>query len=268
MKEGFDRRLTPARADLAASHLKGHVEAARFVDGVVMQVKEGVVDVKREPRPDASLDTQTLYGECVTVYDEEEGWAWGQLARDNYVGWIAANTLWSKIYKPTHLVRAPMSAEVEIVDVREGFSVTSEGGFIFAKHLVEIGAPVADFVAVAETLMGAPYLWGGRSSMGVDCSGLVQSALMLAGIIAPRDSDLQQAQLGHAVELGARLQRGDLIFWKGHVGVMRDAQTLLHANATHMLVTSEPLEEVRARNLLAGAGDITAIKRLDLDAEV
>ena len=76
MKEGFDRRLTPARADLAASHLKGHVEAARFVDGVVMQVKEGVVDVKREPRPDASLDTQTLYGECVTVYDEEEGWAW------------------------------------------------------------------------------------------------------------------------------------------------------------------------------------------------
>jgi cell wall-associated NlpC family hydrolase len=104
--------------------------------------------------------------------------------------------------------------------------------------------------------------------MGVDCSGLVQSALMLAGIIAPRDSDLQQAQLGHAVELGARLQRGDLIFWKGHVGVMRDAQTLLHANATHMLVTSEPLEEVRARNLLAGAGDITAIKRLDLDAEV
>jgi cell wall-associated NlpC family hydrolase len=287
LKEGFDRRLTPARADLAASHLKGHVEAARFVDGVVMQVKEGVVDVKREPRPDASLDTQTLYGECVTVYDEEEGWAWGQLARDNYVGWIAANTLWSKIYKPTHLVRAPrtfvyprpgikdpplvalpMSAEVEIVDVREGFAVTSEGGFIFAKHLVEIGAPVADFVAVAETLMGAPYLWGGRSSMGVDCSGLVQSALMLAGIIAPRDSDLQQAQLGHAVELGARLQRGDLIFWKGHVGVMRDAQTLLHANATHMLVTSEPLEEVRARNLLAGAGDITAIKRLDLDAEV
>ncbi len=286
MTEVFDRRLTPARADLAASFLKGRVDAARFVDGVRMQVKEGVVDVKREPRPDAGLDTQTLYGECVTVYDEEEGWVWGQLARDNYVGWIAANTLWSRVYQPTHIVATPrtflyprasikdpplvglpMGAELEIVDARESFSVTSEGGFVFSRHLARIEAPVSDFVAVAETLIGAPYLWGGRSSMGVDCSGLVQNALLLAGVRAPRDSDLQQAELGQAVEAGAGLRRGDLIFWKGHVGVMRDAQTLLHANATHMLVTSEPLDEVRERNLRAGAGDVTVVKRLDLQPQ-
>ena len=283
MSETFDRRLTPARPDLAAKYLEGRVIAARFVEGVVMQVKEGVVDVKHEPRPDAGLDTQALYGELVTVYDEEEGWAWGQLARDKYVGWIPANTLWSKLYAPTHRVSAPRSfvyprpgikdpplvalplgAELAIVDSRDGFAVTSEGGFIFAKHLASLDAPAADFVAVAETLIGAPYLWGGRSSMGIDCSGLVQNALLLAGVNAPRDTDLQQAALGRPLKAGEALERGDLIFWKGHVGVMRDARLLLHANAAHMLVTSEPLDEVRARNLQAGAGDVTAIKRLDL----
>ncbi|WP_202620454.1 C40 family peptidase [Methylocystis heyeri] len=286
MSENFDRRLTPARPDLAASFLKGRIEAARYADGVVMQVKEGVVDVKREPRPDAALDTQALYGECVTVYDEEEGWAWGQLSRDGYVGWIAANTLWSRIYQPTHMVCVPrtfayprpgikdppllglpLGAEVEIVDRRDNFLVTGEGGFIFARHLREIAAPVEDFVAVAEKLTSAPYLWGGRSSLGIDCSGLVQCALLLAGLRPPRDSDQQQDQLGEAVEPGAPLRRGDLIFWKGHVGVMRDPQILLHANAAHMMVASEPLEEVRARNIRAGAGDVTAIKRLGGIAE-
>jgi cell wall-associated NlpC family hydrolase len=281
MNEIFDRRLTPARPDLAASYLKGRVEAPRYADGVVMQVKEGVVDVKREPRPDAPLDTQTLYGECVTVYDEEEGWAWAQLARDGYVGWIAACALWSKIYQPTHLVAVPrtfiyprpgikdpplvglpLGAEVEIVGARDNFLVTGEGGFIFARHLREAAAPVEDFVAIAETMIGAPYLWGGRTSLGVDCSGLVQCALLLAGMRPPRDSDMQQARLGQAIEPGAPLQRGDLIFWKGHVGVMRDPETLLHANATHMMVASEPFEEVRARNISAGAGDVTGIRRL------
>ncbi|MGA8169774.1 MAG: NlpC/P60 family protein [Methylocystis sp.] len=285
MSEVFDRRLTPARPDLAAKYLEGRVEAARFVEGVVMQVKEGIVDVKREPRPDAGLDTQALYGEFVTVYDEEEGWAWGQLSRDKYVGWIAANTLWSKLHAPTHRVSAPrtfvyprpgikdppllalpLGAELAIVEMRDNFAVTGEGGFVFAKHLSPIDAPAADFVAVAETLIGAPYLWGGRGSMGIDCSGLVQNALLLVGVNAPRDTDLQQGALGRPLAEGEALARGDLIFWKGHVGVMRDPLTLLHANATHMMVTSEPFGDVRARNIAAGAGDVTAIKRLDLAA--
>ncbi len=282
MNETFDRRLTPARPDFAAKHLEGRVEAARFVEGALMQVKDGVVDVKRDPRPDAGLDTQALYGECVTVYEEEEGWVFAQLARDGYVGWIAANTLWSKVYRPTHfvcaprtfiyprdnikdppLVALPMGAELAITGQRGSFAVTSEGGFVFARHLAAMQAKATDFVGFAETLLCVPYLWGGKTSLGIDCSALVQVALQLAGVNAPRDSDLQQAQLGRALDAGEPLRRGDLVFWRGHVGVMRDQETLLHANAAHMQVTSEPLAQARARNLAAGAGDVTAVKRLE-----
>jgi cell wall-associated NlpC family hydrolase len=277
----LDRRLTPARPDIAAAYLKGRVTADRYVEGAVMEVKEGVVDMRREPRPDAAVDTQVLYGERVTVYDEEEGWAWAQLARDGYVGWIGANVLWSELSAPTHrvcvprtfvypaasikqppLLALPLSAEVAIVEARDNFLVTRDRGFIWRSHLAALDQPAQDFVAVAETLIGAPYLWGGKSVIGVDCSGLVQIALAAAGRKAPRDSDMQEAQLGAPVESGAPLQRGDLIFWKGHVGIMRDPHTLLHANGTHMLVSSEPLALVRTRNLDAGAGDITRVRRL------
>lgn len=281
MSQAFDRRLTPARADLAAAYLKGRVTADRYVEGEVREVKEGVADLRREPRPDAAVDTQALYGERVTVYDEEEGWAWAQLAGDGYVGWIAANVLWGELSAATHrvavartfiypaasikappLLALPLSAEVSIVDERGPFLVTRDRGFIWRPHLAPLDAPAEDFVAVAESLIGAPYLWGGKSSIGVDCSGLVQIALAAAGRQAPRDSDMQEAQLGAPVEIGAPLQRGDLVFWKGHVGIMRDPATLLHANGTHMLVSSEPLERVRTRNLEAGAGDITGVRRL------
>jgi cell wall-associated NlpC family hydrolase len=282
VSETFDRRLTPARGDIAAAYLKGRVTAELYVEGAVMEVKEGVVDMRREPRPDASVDTQVLFGERVTVYDELEGWAWAQLARDGYVGWIGANTLWSELSAATHrvctprtfvypaasiklppLLALPLGAEVAIVDERDSFLVTRDLGFIWRTHLAPLDAPAADFVAVAETLIGAPYLWGGKSALGVDCSGLVQISLLAAGREAPRDSDMQEARLGAPIECDAPLKRGDLVFWKGHVGIMRDDATLLHANGTHMLVSSEPLALVRERNLRAGAGDITSIKRLE-----
>ncbi len=281
MSENFDRRLTPARPEIAAAYLKGRVTAERYVEGVVMEVRDCVVDLRREPRPDAAVDTQALYGERITVYDEEEGWAWAQLARDNYVGWIAANTLWRELSASTHRVcvprtfiypgpniklppfnALPLGAEVAIAEERDGFCVTPELGFIYRKHLVAREAKAPDFVAVAETLLGAPYLWGGKSWLGVDCSGLVQVSLLMAGVKAPRDTDMQEAALGARLDPGAPLMRGDIVFWKGHVGVMRDAATLLHANATHMQVTSEPLDIVRVRNAAAGAGSVTSVKRL------
>ena len=281
MSETIDRRLTPARPDLAAAYLEGRVAAERYVEGAVMEVRECVVDLRREPRPDAAVDTQVLFGERVTVYDEMEGWAWAQLSRDGYVGWIAANTLWSRLSAPTHrvgvprtfvypaaniklppLMALPLGAEVEIVDEREAFLMTRDMGFIYRAHLAPLDAPATDFVAVAETLIEAPYLWGGKSSLGIDCSGLVQVSLLAAGVNAPRDTDMQEAQLGEALEAGAELRRGDLVFWKGHIGVMRDPETLLHANGTHMLVSSEPLDLVRARNVQAGAGEVTSIRRL------
>ncbi|PWB80556.1 MAG: peptidase P60 [Methylocystaceae bacterium] len=284
MSDSFDRRLKPARPDLAARHLEGRVEAAHFVDGRRMQVKDGVADLKREPRPDARLDTQALYGETVVVYDEEEGWAWAQLERDHYVGWIAANVLWSRIEQPTHRIRTPRSfvyprpdikdppllalplgAEVEIVGERDAFAVTKDGGFIYRRHLAGLDERVADFVSVAETLIGAPYLWGGKSSLGVDCSGLVQTSLAFAGVEAPRDTDLQEVELGRPLEEGEPLRRGDLVFWKGHVGIMQDAARLLHANATHMQVASEPFDEARARILAAGS-PVTSIRRLSFPA--
>jgi len=284
VSEAFDRRLTPARPEIAAAYLKGRVTADRYVEGVAMEVRDCVVDLRREPRPDAAIDTQALYGERVTVYDEEEGWAWAQLARDNYVGWIAANTLWRELSAPTHRIcvprtfiypgpniklpllnALPLGAEVAIAEERDGFCVTPELGFIYRKHLAPRETKAPDFVAVAEMLIGAPYLWGGKSWMGVDCSGLLQVSLLMAGVKAPRDTDMQEAALGERLAPTTPLMRGDIVFWKGHVGIMRNAETLLHANATHMQVTSEPLDVVRSRNEAGGAGPITSVKRLAKD---
>ena len=281
MSQKLDRRLTPARSDLAASYLKGQVEADCFKDGAPMEVRECIVDVRREPRPDAAVDTQVLFGERVEVYDEEEGWVWVQLDNDQYVGWIAANTLWSKLSRPTHrvcvprtfiyprpsiklppLLALPLGAGVEVIERRGDFWMTTNSCFIYASHLTQLDESFPDFVAIAEKLLNAPYLWGGKSWMGIDCSGLVQLSLLMRGYKAPRDSDLQEQQVGKPIDYNAGLQRGDLIFWKGHVGIMRDESTLLHANGTHMLVSSEPLSLVRDRNLQAGAGDITSYRRL------
>lgn len=281
MNETFDRRVTPARPDLAAMHLKNVVAASRYVEGAIFQVRESVIDMRRDPRPDCAVDTQLLYGERVTLYDEEEGWGWVQAARDAYVGWVALNALWSRNDPPTHRVTVartfiypgpsiklppitamPLGGDVTIIDERGDFLVTPEQGFIWRAHLAPLDRPAADFVAVAEMFIGAPYLWGGKSSLGVDCSGLVQISLLASGVNAPRDSDMQAAALGEFLAPDATLQRGDFVFWKGHVGIMRDPVTLLHANGTHMLVSSELLALVRERNLAAGAGDITGFRRL------
>ena len=277
----FDPRLTPARPDLAAKHLEGEVAAARFVEGRVMKVIEPQAPLRREPRSDAPLDTEALKGERVTVYDSNaEGFSWGQLAADNYVGWLPSNALAPAGAAPTHKVAAlrtfafpgpsikmpplealPFGATLTVVRAVERMVVTPSGAHIPLMHLKPLDEYEADFVAVAERFLGVPYLWGGKTALGLDCSGLVQVSLSACGVSCPRDSDMQGAALGAPIADRGNFKRGDLIFWKGHVGIVRDDKSLLHANAFHMAVAIEPIEEAIARIRAAGS-DVTAIKRI------
>jgi cell wall-associated NlpC family hydrolase len=278
----FDPRVTPARPDLAAAHLRGQVQAARFVEGTEFEVLDPVAPVRRSPVPDAALETEALKGERVIIYDQDgEGWGWGQLHADRYVGWLPMNALRVPAAPPTHQVAVlrtilfpgrsikaqpveglPLGCRLAINGDDGELARLASGGFVPARHLAPLDAAAPDFVAVAERFIGVPYLWGGKTSLGIDCSGLVQVALTACGIVCPRDSDMQRA-LGTAVAAGdfAALRRGDLVFWKGHVAVMRDAATLLHANAFHMAVAAEPVREAVER-IGASGSEIVAVKRL------
>jgi cell wall-associated NlpC family hydrolase len=278
-----DPRLTPARPDLAAKHLEGKVQADRFVEGMEFEIFDPIVPMRRAPSHDAALDTEALKGERVTIYDRNaEGWAWGQLQSDGYVGWLPDSALVQPRSTPTHKVTAlrtlafpgpsiklppteglPLGARVEIVKNDGNFAITGQRHYLPQQHVGLLDANEPDFVAVAERFVGTPYLWGGKSALGIDCSGLVQTALAAAGISAPRDSDMQEAALGEALPRSEwrEIKRGDLIFWKGHVAIVRDRDTIVHANAHHMATAIETAEGAIDRIKAAGS-DITSIKRL------
>ncbi|MGH6795541.1 MAG: NlpC/P60 family protein [Methylocella sp.] len=280
----FDPRVTPARPDLAAAQLRGRIAAAAYIEGRALHVCAGTADLRHAPAPDAPLDTQALYVEEVTLYEDYEGWGWVQLARDGYVGYMSMAALADGHIKPSHRVTVnrsfvypgpdlkfpardalPLGAGVCVRATKAGFAQIDDAAFVFSDHLVPCGENQMEFVAVAERLLHAPYLWGGKTSLGIDCSGLVQISLDAAGIDAPRDTDLQEHALGLPIAVDtdfAGLCRGDLVFWRGHVGIMRDETTLLHANAHHMLVASEPLRVARDRILATTSQPISAIKRL------
>lgn len=274
-----DPRLTPARADLAAAHLRGQVEAARFVEPVAARIVQPAAALRRRPDAQEAWETQALYGEAVAIYETSDGWAWVQLERDGYVGYLESSSLGAPSAAthrvavlrthayPSASMKRPavfalsMGARLRVEAQAGDFLVDAEGRHYWARHLAAETEREPDFVAVAERFLQVPYLWGGRTSEGIDCSGLVQCALRAAGIEAPRDSDMQE-QMGVALAPDANLARGDLVFWKGHIGVMRDAATLLHANGFHMAVVSEPLVEAKSRTAASGAGGVTSLRRL------
>jgi cell wall-associated NlpC family hydrolase len=279
----FDPRLTPARPDLAAEQLRGLVDAPRYAAGRRMQIIAASAPLKRSPHADAPLETEALFRESVTVYDENGGWAWAQLERDQYVGYLPSAALGAPS-APTHRVAAlrthaypgpaiklpprmalSLGAQLKIVDSKGDFAISQDGLYLWSRHLRKLSASEPDAVAIAELFVETPYLWGGRTSEGIDCSGLVQTALTAAGIASPRDSDMQEAVLGEPLAVDdpdVPLQRGDLVFWKGHVGIMRDSLTLLHANGWHMKTVSEPLIEARQRITVHGGGQVTSVRRL------
>lgn len=264
-----DARLHAFRSDLADARLKGKVSADRFVTGRPARITASVTDVRKAPRPDAGVNTQVLFGDDVLVFEEAEGWAWVQAERDGYVGYVGATMLGAREHAPTHIVTAPrtflypgpdlrfpisgqlsMGSTVTVTGAAETrgthYALLPSGEALSAGHICPVSDIAADYVSVAEMFLGTPYLWGGTSGFGIDCSGLVQLAMRMAGRNVLRDSDMQAAGLGEPLDPGpdyAGLKRGDLVFWKGHVAVMTDAETMIHANGHTMLVSREGLKE-------------------------
>ncbi len=269
----LDRRLNAYRPDLADERLSGKVEASRFTTGTLMQVSAAVVDLRSEPRPDSGPQTQIIFGDMVRVFEEQDGWSWVQAERDGYTGYVSSASLEKPTADATHMVIVPrtfiypgsdlrfphtkalsLGSRVRIVGSAETrgtqYALLENGEALIAGHLAPLDQHAADYVAVAETLLHTPYLWGGTSGFGIDCSGIVQLSMWVSGRKVLRDSDMQQNTLGEIVEPDddySNLKRGDLVFWKGHVAICASPDMLIHASGHTMTVTLEPLRDAIKR---------------------
>ena len=274
----MDPRLTPANGRVAAVELKGRVEAERFVDGERLQCVAPSADIR--VCPDGGLASQLTYGETIRVFETRQGWSFGQSESDGYVGYVPEDSL-GPASLPTHRVFRlkahaypepsfksiparvfPFGSKLSATAEEGSFVEVRGGGYVPKGQLLDLDDFVSDFVATAETFIGVPYLWGGKGPDGVDCSGLVQIALHSAGHSCPRDSDMQEAALGDPLSFHDELIRGDLMFWTGHVGIMADADTLLHANASHMAVVKENFRQAESRIYANESLQVRAVRRL------
>jgi cell wall-associated NlpC family hydrolase len=246
------------------------------------EVVDPQAPLRHAPASDAPLDTEALKGERVIVHEmTAEGWCRGELVADGYAGWLPTNALARPGPASTHKVAVPrtlvfpgpdiklppiealsLECRLAVARIEAPFAVTHAGHYVPARHLAALDVMARDPVAVAERLLDVPYLWGGKTSLGVDCSGLVQIALAACGIKSPRDSAPQERALGAPLTTGlSDRRRGDLLFWKGHVALVRDAETLIHANAYHMAVAIEPIAEAVAR-IRSGGSEVSSVRRM------
>ncbi len=276
-------RLNAYRPGLAAEHLRDTIKADRYSTGIAKTVIKGSLPLRRSPDPNAPLDTELLFGDTVTVYDDQSGWAWLQATSDDYVGYTPSEGLGNEQEPPTHYVTAlrtylfpepdlksppldllSMASTVRI-DVQDGtYSRIANGGWLYGKHLAPIGKFATNHCGIALRFLGTPYLWGGKTSIGLDCSGLTQVALALCGQSVARDTGMQEKTVGTPIAFSGDdsvLRKGDLVFWPGHVGIWIDAAHFVHANATDMMVAVAPLSHVAAYIKEATGDEICAVRR-------
>jgi hypothetical protein len=275
-----DPRLTLVREGVAALSLLGQVRADRYEPTIAARCVAPVAAIRKAPEVGSEQQDQIIFGEAFDILSKDGGFGFGQARRDGYVGYVELAAFAEGLIEPSHWVsvlrsyafaepdlKAPITGlytlnSLVTADEIEGrFAKIADGGWMVAAHLSPIGAYASDPASSAMLFLNAPYQWGGRESAGLDCSGLVQQALYACGQAAPRDTDMQAAALGWPLTRD-ELQRNDLVFWRGHVGIMLDESRLLHANAHHMMTAIEPVEDAISRIRAAGAGEPTAFKRL------
>lgn len=272
-----DPRITPANGRVAAKHLQGQIEVPEYVAGELVQCNSAFVDITG--KPEGRRTSQLIYGDLFNVLERRGGFAFGQAIHDSYCGYVSEDML-DRPHDPTHWIAVPLThlypgpnmklmntgalflgSEVQVMEEEGTWSRLSNGGFVPTMHLMPITQRFNEPVLVADLFMGTPYLWGGGTCNGIDCSGLVQIAWRCCGMDCPRDSDMQEDVLGEKVPLD-EARRGDLVFWKGHVALVSGPDMILHANAHHMAVTYEPLSEAIARIEAADGGPVTSVRRV------
>lgn len=277
-----DPRLLAANENVAALELKGSVKAKKFVKGDRYQGCQPVTGIYQ--KPNGTLTCELLCGNDFRVLEQVGGWCFGQVIKDGYVGYALAknltpatdkthyvNTLGTGIYqqgdiKSKFLKWLPHGTRLRVAGTEGRFARLASGQFVTVNHLRKIGDWEGDFVSIAERYLNVPYLWGGNSPLGIDCSGLVSNALTHVGMESPRDSDQQFADLGILLDKSERPRRGDLVFWEGHVGIMVNEHMMLHATAYHMLVVVESLKAVMSRIEASKEASFLGLKRLNRQA--